>query len=68
LGTAAQVRAHVDPFLAGLAARTDEVKQRCRTVLQTKVEALDAVEEATTILQQARHPSHADVDPALALV
>ena len=35
-GTAANVRAHVDPFFAGLAARTDEVKQRCRTALQSR--------------------------------
>jgi transposase len=47
-GTAANVRAHVDPFLAGLAARTDEVKQRCRTALQSRADALDAVRAATT--------------------
>jgi len=41
-GTAAQVRAHVDPFFAGLATRTDEVKQRCRTVLQSRADALAA--------------------------
>src|SRR3989442_14145412 len=35
-GTADNVRAHVDPFFAGLATRTEEVKRRCRTVLQTK--------------------------------
>lgn len=64
-GTAAKVRAHVDPFLAGLTARTEEVKQRCRTVLQTTADALDAVTAATAILQQARH---ADADPTVALV
>ena len=47
-GTAANVRAHVDPFLAGLAARTDEVKQRCRTALQSRADALDAVRAAMT--------------------
>jgi transposase len=67
-GTAATVRAHVDPFLAGLATRTDEVKQRCRTVLQTKADAVDAVDQATAILHHARSPSHADVDSTLALV
>jgi transposase len=67
-GTVAQVRAHVDPFLAGLATRADEVKQRCRTVLQTRADALDAVEQATAVLHQARSPSHADVDSTLALV
>jgi transposase len=47
-GTADKVRAHVDPFLAGLATRTDEVKQRCRTELQSRAEALDTVRAATT--------------------
>jgi transposase len=47
-GTADQVRAHVDPFLAGLAARTDEVKQRCRTTLQSRADALDATRAAPT--------------------
>jgi transposase len=47
-GTADKVRAHVDPFFAGLAARTDEVKQRCRTTLQSRADALDAAHAATT--------------------
>jgi transposase len=64
-GTAANVRAHVDPFFAGLASRTDEVKRRCRTVLQTKADALDAVRTATTILQQV---TQAHVDLSLPLV
>ncbi len=67
-GTAATVRAHVDPFLAGLAARADEVQQRCRTILQAKADALDAVTAATAILQHARHTPHPDADPTLALV
>jgi transposase len=46
-GTADKVRAHVDPFFAGLAARTDEVKQRCRTELQSRADALDAGRAAT---------------------
>jgi transposase len=58
-GTAAKVRAHVDPFFAGLPARTEEVKRRCRTALQTKADALDAVRAATTILH---HAAHAHVD------
>jgi transposase len=53
-GTAAQVRAHVDPFFAELAARPDEVKQRCRTELQSRAEALDAGRAATTVLQDVR--------------
>lgn len=67
-GTAANVRAHVDPFLAGLATRAEEVKRRCRTVLQTKADALDAVTAATAILHQARHQAHANAVPTLALV
>lgn len=64
-GTAAKVREHVDPFFAGLTTRTEEVKRRCRTVLQTKADALDAVRAATTILQ---HTAHAHVDLSLRLV
>jgi transposase len=41
-GTAATVRAHVDPFFAGLATRRAEVTQRCRTELQSRADALDA--------------------------
>jgi transposase len=47
-GTADTVRAHVDPFFIGLVARTDEVTQRCRTALQSRADALDAVRAATT--------------------
>jgi transposase len=47
-GTAANVRAHVDPFFAGLADRADEVKQRCRTALQSRADALDAARAAPT--------------------
>lgn len=47
-GTADKVRAHVDPFFAGLGMRTDEVKQRCRTELQSRADALDAACAATT--------------------
>ena len=67
-GTAAAVRAHVDPFLAGLATHPEEVKQRCRTVLQTRAEALDAVDMATAILRHARHATHANADLSLALL
>jgi transposase len=66
-GTAANVRAHVDPFFAGLAARTDEVKRRCLTILQAKADALDAVQAATTVLHEARHtpPAHGHSTVAL---
>ena len=39
-GTAAKVRERVDAFFAGLADRTAEVKQRCRTELQAQAEVL----------------------------
>jgi transposase len=41
-GTAAKVREKVDAFFAGLAARTSEVKQRCRRDLQAQADALIA--------------------------
>jgi transposase len=46
-GTADKVRAHVDPFFAGLGSRADEVKQRCRTELQSRADALDAARAPT---------------------
>jgi transposase len=55
-GTAAKVREQVDPFFAGLAARTEEVKRRCRTALQSRADALDAAPVATAglpLVQQA---------------
>jgi len=55
-GTAAKVREHVDPFFARLAARTEEVKRRCRTELQSRADALDAACAATCeppLVQQA---------------
>jgi hypothetical protein len=67
-GTAAKVRAHVDPFFAGLAARTEAVKRRCQTVLQTRADALDAVDSATAILHRARHAPHLNADPNVPLV
>jgi transposase len=67
-GTAAAVRAHIEPFLAGLATRTEEVKQRCRTVLQTRADALDVVDTAAAILRHARHATHTHADLTLALV
>jgi transposase len=68
VGTAANVRAHVDPFFIGLATRTDEVKRRCRTVLQTKADAIDAVRAATTMLLDARRAAQTHVASTLALV
>jgi transposase len=53
-GTADKVRAHVDPFFAGLADRADEVKQRCRTELQSRADALDAAHAVATVRQDVR--------------
>ena len=40
LGTGALVKERVGSFLAGLANRREEVKRRCRTVLQSRAESL----------------------------
>jgi transposase len=53
LGSKDKVREKVGQFFRGLAERTDEVKQRCRTILQARAEAFS----------QTVH-----VDPTLALV
>src|SRR3990172_5935813 len=43
LGTKAKVQEKVGQFLHGLADRTSEVKQRCRTVLHAKADELAVV-------------------------
>jgi transposase len=60
-GTTARVREKVGAFFCSLAARTDQVKRRCQTILQSKAESYTAAVHA--ILQPASH-----VDPTLALV
>jgi hypothetical protein len=60
-GTKAKVREKVGAFFHGLTDRTDEVKCRCRTVLQTQADAFTSA--VRTILQPSNH-----VDSALALV
>lgn len=67
-GTAAHVRAHVDPFFAGLVARSEEVKRRCRTALQAKADALDAVTAATAIVRHAAQAQQAHGVLTLALL
>ena len=52
-GTAAKTREKVDAFLAGLAERTAEVKQRCRRDLQAQADAL--VEAASQLFAQSKH-------------
>ncbi len=61
LGTREAVQERVANFLAGLANRQDEVRRRCRTVLQSRAEAL---------LQNSQPDSRrpANAHPTLALV
>ena len=61
LGTRAAVHERVGNFLVGLASRKDEVRRRCRTVLQSRAEAL---------LPDSRpdSPNPANAYPSLALV
>ena len=61
LGSRAAVQERVGKFLAGLTTRRDEVRRRCRTVLQSRAEAL---------LRDSRHDSspQANAHPTLALV
>ena len=61
LGTRAVVRERVGSFLAGLARRKEEVRRRCRTVLQSRAEALQPAS-----LPDSLHPANAH--PTLALV
>ena len=61
LGTKAVVQQRVGNFLSGLDSRRDEVRRRCRTILESKAEAL---------LQDSRPDSRspANAHPTLALV
>ena len=61
LGTKSRVREKVNNFLAGLASRKEEVKRRCRTVLQSKAESL------LQVLHTHSQPT-ANAHPTLALV
>ena len=60
-GTKTKVREKVGEFFRRLTDRTDEVKRRCRTVLQTQADAFTSAVQA--ILQSSHH-----VDSTLALV
>ena len=60
-GTKAKVQEKVTQFLYGLAGRTDEVKKRCRTVLQARAGYLMA-------LTGRAPPQNLNVDSTLALV
>jgi transposase len=61
LGTTTKVHEKVSQFFARLSERADEVKQRCRTILQAQVDVLS--DERVQLLTQANH-----VDFTLALV
>ena len=61
LGTKEKVQEKVGEFFRGLVDRTAEVKQRCRTVLRARADAL--MMPATQSLMQTDH-----VDSTLALV
>ena len=61
LGTKALVQERVGNFLQGLSSRKDEVKRRCRTVLQSKAESL------LRDIQTHSQPT-ANAHPTLALV
>ncbi len=61
LGTREAVQERVGGFLAGLTNRPNEVRRRCRTVLQSRAESLQRGSRPDT-----RHPANAH--PTLALV
>ena len=61
LGSRAAVQERVGNFLAGLSSRRGEVRSHCRTVLQSKAEAL--LRDSRT---DSQHPANAH--PTLALV
>ena len=65
LGSKAAVQQRVGSFLAGLASRSGEVKRRCRTVLQSRAEAL-LPDSQPDSRPDSRRPANAH--PTLALV
>ena len=61
LGSRAAVQERVSSLLSGLASRKDEVRRRCRTVLQSRAESLQRDSPPDT-----QHPANAH--PTLVLV
>ena len=61
LGTKAKVQERVSHFLAGLVGRKEEVKRRCRTILQSRAQALLRDSQP-----DSQHPANGH--PTLALV
>ncbi len=57
LGTGKAVQERVSTFLTGLANRKDEVKRRCRTVLQSRVERLVLHSQIDSWTTSNAHPT-----------
>ena len=57
LGSRAKVQERVGSFLAGLASRKEEVKRCCRTVLQSKAEALVRASRPHSLRPANAHPT-----------
>ena len=57
LGSKTAVQEKVGSFLAGLSSRKDEVKRRCRTVLQSRAEALLRDSQPDSQLNSNAHPT-----------
>ena len=57
LGSRAAVQERVGSFLAGLTSRKDEIKRRCRTVLQSRAEALLRDSQPDPRLPANAHPT-----------
>ena len=57
LGNRARVQERVGSFLAGLAGRKEEVKHRCRTVLQSRAEGLLRNHHPDSHHQPNAHPT-----------
>ena len=57
LGTKALVQERVNNFLVGLASRRDEVKRRCRTVLQSRAAGLPKDSQPNSGHSENAHPT-----------
>ena len=57
LGTKASVQGRVSHFLAGLSGHKDEVRRRCRTVLQSRAEGLARPSQSDSSHTPTAHPT-----------
>ena len=57
LGSRAAVQERASSFLSGLAYRKDEVRRRCRTVLQSRAEALRRCLRQVSFIPVNAHPT-----------